>query len=652
MRSRPCIQGRYSRAGDALGRGLHPTGITGSNASGLCLDSAVTGGTYGAPCLPDQVGDRVTGLDSYVGLGGKKPIPQLNRAEYAVGGNTTIAGPDAAVPNNAALKNVQGNVSKHLMRLGFRAPGDGGAATYNWSAGNCTAPDDGAQIQPSSGTGCWIADFSAVRPVPEVWGAVGDGATNDAAAINAALTYLASGGGKLYARAGSKYGVTATIDLKPDVCLVGAGIDKSQIILLDAAVAPVINMGSRACLEDIHIAAGLQASGTVIQMGASGAATRSVLRRVYTDGGCVAVDVNGVSQVIDRSFFYHMKSAAGCGGIRAGHNTLGAGTVDLRITNSTTACNFVNGNAADFNMRLEDAGGTFIGPGIDNIGCRNGLVIKPGAGQEVAFTFCNAAAIADTNIDEGLLIDTGHSSAVVRGNSFDQCWTSASRNKSGIRIQNTGGGTITGTVFMGHRAYLNFANGIELVTPVSGTITDIFFDGLRVCGTQRGAVFLVGNNLAATIQNSRLGKQCDGQIAGNTTGLRYGIGLGSNTVIVATGNDLSYTGPQPWSPFSGIPTGDSIVANNKGVDTGSGPTYASGSTVTLNVIAPRIHLTGTTTVNTIMPAWNGQQLCIISDSGALNFGTRGNIAAAVSTSGAGGVVCGWYDGSFLKWRFR
>ena len=177
---------------------------------------------------------------------------------------------------------------------------------------------------------------------------------------------------------------------------------------------------------------------------------------------------------------------------------------------------------------------------------------------------------------------------------------------------------------MGHRAYLNFANGIELMTPVSGTITDIFFDGLRVCGTQRGTVFLVGNNLAATIQNSRLGKQCDGQIAGNTTGLRYGIGLGSNTVIVATGNDLSYTGPQPWSPFSGIPTGDSIVANNKGVDTGLAD-LCVGLTVTLNVIAPRIHLTGTTTVNTIMPAWNGQQLCIISDSAPLISGRVGTL---------------------------
>ena len=48
------IQGRDSRAGDALGRGVHPTGITGSNAFGLCLDSAVTGGTYGCRAFPTK----------------------------------------------------------------------------------------------------------------------------------------------------------------------------------------------------------------------------------------------------------------------------------------------------------------------------------------------------------------------------------------------------------------------------------------------------------------------------------------------------------------------------------------------------------------------------------------------------------------------
>ena len=110
----------------------------------------------------------------------------------------------------------------------------------------------------------------------------------------------------------------------------------------------------------------------------------------------MAVDVNGVSRVIDQSFFYHgeIRRRVRRDQSRAQHAW--RRTIDLRITNSTTACNLVNGSAADFNMRLEDAGGTFIGPGIDNIGCRNGLVIKPGAGQEVAFTFCNAAAIADT----------------------------------------------------------------------------------------------------------------------------------------------------------------------------------------------------------------------------------------------------------------
>src|SRR5690348_6681729 len=186
---RATIQGGYSRADYALGRGPHPTRIADNNALRLCIDSAATDGAHGALCRPDQTGGGVSELDSYVGRPGKKLDLQLHRAEYVVGDDTSIAGPDAAVPNNAALKNVQGNFSKHLRRLGFRAPGDGGAATYDWSAANCTAPDDGAQIQPSSGSGCWIADFSAARPVPEVWGAVGDGATDDAAAINTALAY-------------------------------------------------------------------------------------------------------------------------------------------------------------------------------------------------------------------------------------------------------------------------------------------------------------------------------------------------------------------------------------------------------------------------------------------------------------------------------
>jgi len=164
--------------------------------------------------------------------------------------------------------------------------------------------------------------------------------------------------------------------------------------------------------------------------------------------------------------------------------------------------------------------------------------------------------------------------------------------------------------------------------------------------------FNLGANSDVTIRNSRIGKDCDGQLAGHTTGLLYGIGMNSNVQLMATGNDLSYDGAEPWTPIAGVPTRRSVIANNQGVDNSSGPTYPSASTVTLNLVSPRYHLTGTTAVNTITPAWNGQPICLISDSGAISFGTSGNIAAAVSTSGAYGSVCGYYDATYSKWFLK
>jgi hypothetical protein len=571
---------------------------------------------------------------------------EINGTRYTFLGEVALVGSDAVVGFNTGLKTAAGAAGKRLVRLGFSAPGDGGLATYNWSDANCIAADDGAQVQPTGITGCWIADFSGVMPVPEVWGAKGDGIANDAAAVNAGLTYVAGKGGKLYARNGSTYGVSSTINMKDDTCFIGAGMDRSQIKLLDGVVSPVINMPHHSCLRDIWIDASPQTSGTVIKMVAD---YRASLDRVYTFKGCLAVDVSGGAHSISNSFFYEMYNSPDCGGIRVGHNTTNGTTGDLRITNTTIACNMET--RAGFNMLFEDAGGTFIGPGVDNIGCTNGTVMKPGASQIVEFTFCNSSAIGDSNTGSGLLIDTASPSGKVMANSFSQCWTSGqvAPAGNGIQIQNTGGGKITGNVFIGHHVYGAFFNGVLLAKPVSGTIEGITFNGLRVCDVQTGADLLIGDGLAVTIQNSKIEKACDGVVSGNTTGLLYGIGLGANVQLFATGNDLTYYGTESWTAIAGIPTNRSVVANNSTVDNGSGPTYASASTVTLDQVTPRIHLSGTTTVNTITPAWNGQTLCIISDNGVVNFGTSGNIKAAVATSGAGGMVCGYYDPTNSKW---
>lgn len=90
------------------------------------------------------------------------------------------------VTTNAALREIA--LGPRVMRAGFYSAGDGGAAVYTWNTSNCAAPDNGAQVQPSNVTGCWIADFSAIPANPIVWGAKGDGTTDDSAAINAALS--------------------------------------------------------------------------------------------------------------------------------------------------------------------------------------------------------------------------------------------------------------------------------------------------------------------------------------------------------------------------------------------------------------------------------------------------------------------------------
>ncbi|WP_198580546.1 hypothetical protein [Methylorubrum sp. DB1722] len=100
-----------------------------------------------------------------------------------------LAAAQPRVATNAALKAVLLPYSR-IRRDGFYAAGDGGAMDYTWSPSNCAAADDGAQVQPPGRTGCWIAEPSA-RITPQVWGAKGDGNSDDGPAIRAACAYSA-----------------------------------------------------------------------------------------------------------------------------------------------------------------------------------------------------------------------------------------------------------------------------------------------------------------------------------------------------------------------------------------------------------------------------------------------------------------------------
>jgi hypothetical protein len=98
------------------------------------------------------------------------------------------------VPTNTALRSLPSTKYSSVTRLGFSSPGDGGRAIYVPSGSACSLNggdgDNGSQVRSADGL-CLIADFSAGPPSVKVFGAAGDGVTDDRTALLACLGFSA-----------------------------------------------------------------------------------------------------------------------------------------------------------------------------------------------------------------------------------------------------------------------------------------------------------------------------------------------------------------------------------------------------------------------------------------------------------------------------
>lgn len=141
----------------------------------------------------------------YLGAGDYK-VEQRSAADILVWTQDTVTGISSqqvrvvsTIAELRALRSGQAGAYGQVQALGYYAAGDGGGGLFVWDGASTAADDGGTVIRPSISptTGRWLRVKAGAINV--LWfGAKGDGATDDTAAINAARAVSVSAGRALY----------------------------------------------------------------------------------------------------------------------------------------------------------------------------------------------------------------------------------------------------------------------------------------------------------------------------------------------------------------------------------------------------------------------------------------------------------------------
>jgi hypothetical protein len=563
------------------------------------------------------------------------------------------------VANNAGLKALNGPAPSVVYRTGFTSADDGGGAPYNWSPLSCPAPDEGVQVQPTNGTGCWIADLTGMRPTPLIWGAKGDSVTDDTAAVQAAITAspVLYTGNKLYRvgplTAANTISITGTngpggvyIFSNCTTGFVAANATENLLTIRGDNVTVehvCFQMGTSVNQQKAGAAVTISgADSVIIKENQINFPFKGIVIGGATDG---VIRVNGHTQTNSTLVYSNVITQPSNGGvgIEIGKLSTGGSTVGTVLRDNSIPC---FGTTATGIAHYDSAGTLQTNPN-GPYACNIGTSITPGGTDSAHKQFANLTVtsdvLGDSSTTHDLLIDTLTINGVVFYTRFDNSWASGvSATDNSVLIRNTGRGEIKDITF---NDFISHSGGGQIV-PIMDIEAgiNITVSNSELCAdggsTVSGPAIKVGASVRyINILGNKIGS-CFGTL---TEGVQ--IVSGANILNIQSNNFETTTKPIIFTPNNET----AIIKGNMGVDNTT-PTIASSSSITLP-IAPQVYITGTMAISNINGAWSRRQETIFPLSSALPFTTDGNICNALVATRNVPVLAVW-DAGFTCWRVK
>jgi hypothetical protein len=383
------------------------------------------------------------------------------------------------------------------------------------------------------------------------FGALGNGAHDDTAAIQSAINSLPAAGGIVLVPAGT-YVISASLVLSEGVRLTGSGSGSVLRVAASASGIDVIKIGdgvatvSFAGVSNIKISSdGQKSGGAAIVLNN---AYRTWLESLSLEFQYRGVYIHNSTAVwLNRSDIRDTKENA-----ITIESDLGKGFewyIDSVLCDNPTVSNTGTGLLWDGGESLHVSHSNFQR-------FTNGFVVNTSNGRESRFAFIEGM-ICDFATDNNIRI-TNNGSGTAVGLTFTNCWSGTAGNY-GILIDRPGGGIVQGIRWVGGKVFHNGLAGFRLAGGQDTHISDCdIIANSQTASAARHGIEVGGNVNEFSVTGCRIG---GGFQQGDTQGYAIHIDPGTSDHYIITGNDCHGNNNSPKIDDNGTGV-NKVVANN------------------------------------------------------------------------------------------